>query len=176
MVFVSAGHHAKDSGAVANGYQENKLTMELRDMVVPALKRFLPDVTTDIDSETLGEYLKRIKTGNGSVVCEFHFDAANGKASGTTALVGDDADRLDKMFAAELCGITSEILGIPNRGVKSESESHRGRLGLMRETGTVALLEVCFIDNVSDMAAYQAKKAALANAYAAILYKYEKLI
>lgn len=174
--FISAGHHNKDSGAVGNGYQENKLTMEFRDLVVAeCLKKGLK-VITDKDTETLGEYLRRIQTGSGSVVIEFHFDAATVKtATGTTALVGDDADRLDKAFANELTLATSSILGIKNRGVKSESDSHRGRLGLMREQGTVALLEICFISNENDMKAYQKNKKQLAYAIAGVIEKFENL-
>lgn len=180
MIFASAGHAPysvkKDFGAEGCGYKEALLTIELRGLVCAELDKLGRKYVTDKDTETLGEYLERIQTGSGSVVCEFHFDAYNGTASGSTALVGDDADVLDKAFAQELVDVTASILGIPNRGVKRESESHRGRLGLMREQGTVSLLEVCFIDNSGDMQKYQTKKAELAKAYAAILSKYEDKI
>jgi len=174
--FISAGHHLKDPGAIGNGKKESDLTREFRDMVVPILKCNGVKVITDKDSETLGQYLSRIKTGTGSVVLEFHFDAAihNG-ATGTTCLIGNDADRLDKAFAKELVDATSEILGIRNRGVKSESESGRGRLGLMRESGTVALLEICFITNEDDLKAYDTNKVSLACRIAEIVKKYEDL-
>ncbi|MNR04572.1 N-acetylmuramoyl-L-alanine amidase [compost metagenome] len=134
-------------------------------------------VITDNDDERLGEYLKRIQTGSGSVVLEFHFDAAaSPTATGTTALIGNDADRLDKAFAKELVEATSSILGIKNRGVKSEAESHRGSLGLMREQGIVALLELCFISNPDDLKKYQANKKALAIKVAEIVEHYEKMI
>lgn len=32
--FISAGHHDNDPGAVANGYQENELTKELRNIIL----------------------------------------------------------------------------------------------------------------------------------------------
>src|SRR5690606_22801135 len=111
--FLSAGHHIKDSGAVAIHkiherqitFLENKLTMEVRNGVVASYNKLYGNLTviTDKDEETLSQYLNRIKTGNGSVVCEFHFDSsANSQATGTTAIIGNDATKNDKDFATEL--------------------------------------------------------------------------
>ena len=61
--FISAGHHLKDSGAVGNGYKENELTIEFRNLVVSAcLKRGLK-VITDKDTFELPNFLK----GNGEL-------------------------------------------------------------------------------------------------------------
>lgn len=174
--FISAGHHLRDSGALGTGYQENMETIGFRDLVVTILRAKGLKVITDEDNETLPQYLNRIQTGEGSVVLEFHFDAYNRKASGSTALYGIDADRNDKAFADELVAGCSSIMGIPNRGSISETESHRGRLGLMREKGIVCLLELAFIDNDNDMALYQNKKLDLANFVANVVEKYENLI
>ena len=178
--FISAGHNPNgiktDSGAVGNGYRECDLTVEFRNLVVSACLKKGLKVITDKDTETLAEYLKRIETGSGSVVLEFHFDASsNSSASGSTSIIGNDADRLDKSFAQELVNTTANILGVKNRGVITESDSHRGRLGLMREQGTVCLLELAFISNKSDMEKYQSKKKDLAIFIADIIKKYEDL-
>jgi N-acetylmuramoyl-L-alanine amidase len=174
--FISAGHHLRDSGALGTGVQENLETIEFRDLVVPILRAKGLKVITDNDNETLSQYLTRIQTGEGSVVLEFHFDAYNRSASGSTALYGVDADKNDKAFAAELVAGCSAIMGIPNRGAISETQSHRGRLALMRKKGIVCLLELCFIDNDNDMGKYRAKKLLLANFVANIVEKYENLI
>jgi len=175
--FISAGHNNHDPGASGlNNRTEAAETIKFRDAVVKYCQQKGLKVITDNDEESLAQYLKRIETGEGSVVIEFHFDAFNKTASGTTALVGNDADRLDKMFAQELSTLTSEILGVTNRGVKSESESHRGRLGLMREQGTVCLLEICFIDNAEDMSKYDQNFFSLASGVANIIEKYEKIV
>jgi N-acetylmuramoyl-L-alanine amidase len=181
MIFLSAGHNPKgikkDPGAIGNGYHEADLAVEFRNLVVALLLAKKIQVITDKDDERLGTYLERIKTGNGSVVLEFHFDAAaSSRATGTTALIGNDADRLDKAFAKELVEANALILGIKNRGVISESKSHRGSLGLMREQGTVALLEICFISNPDDLQKYQQNKMSLAYKIAEIIERYEKLI
>ncbi len=46
----------------------------------------------------------------------------------------------------------------------------------MREQGTVALLEVCFITNVNDLKAFQDNKQTLAIELAKIIKRYESLI
>lgn len=181
MIFLSAGHNLNgikpDPGAVGNGFKEAELAVEFRNLVAECLTARGVKFITDKDDEKLAEYLKRIQTGNGSVVIEYHFDAADSPlATGTTSLVGNDADRLDKAFAKELVDSTAKCFGIKNRGVKTEADSHRGSLGLMRETGTVALVELAFISNVNDMKAYQFYKHSLAKIHAEIIERYETLI
>lgn len=181
MIFVSAGHNPGglkvDPGAIGNGKREADLTVEFRNLVTAELSKQGAKFIVDNDNERLGEYLNRVKTGTGSVVLEFHFDAAvNEKATGATVLIEADADYNDKSFAKELLDATTSILGIKNRGVLSEAESHRGRLGLMKEEGILALLEICFISNPSDLSAYEKYKTFLAAKIAAILIKYEALI
>jgi len=181
MIFISAGHNPKgikvDPGAVGNGFHEADLAVEFRNLVAECLKVRGVKFITDKDDEKLAEYLKRIQTGSGSVVVEYHFDAADSPlATGTTSLVGNDADRLDKAFATELVNATAKCFRIKNRGVKTEADSHRGSLGLMRETGTVALVELAFISNVNDLRAYQFYKLSLAKIHAEIIERYEKLI
>ena len=181
MIFISAGHNPKgikkDPGAIGNGFHEADLAVEFRNLVVQELLKRKVKVIIDNDDERLGAYLERIKTGSGSVVLEFHFDAAASPlATGTTSLIGNDADRLDKAFAKELVETCSLVLGIKNRGVLSESGSHRGSLGLMREQGIVSLLELCFISNANDLRKYELNKKQLALKIAEIVERYENLI
>lgn len=184
MVFLSAGHNAisknikQDPGAVGvNGLKEGILTIEFRDLVKKELDLLGVKYITDSDEESLAMYLERIKTGNASVVIEYHFDAAsNPQAGGSTSLVEAEADRLDKLFATEIVNSVSSTLGIRNRGVISEADSHRGRLGLMREEGIICLCELAFITNADDIAKYNAKKKELAKIHAQIILKYENLI
>jgi len=181
MIFISAGHNPKgikiDNGAVGNGYYEANLTIEFRDLVIAEFKRKNVSYVSDKDDERLGQYLERIKTGNASVVLEFHFDASDKPtATGTTSLVGSDADRLDNAFAKELVDITASTLGIKNRGIINEAQSHRGRLGLMRENGIVSLLELCFISNADDLKKYNQNKLGLAKKIADLCIRYDALI
>jgi N-acetylmuramoyl-L-alanine amidase len=181
MIFISAGHNPKgikiDVGAVANGYTEADLAINFRELVELELDKLSAQYVTDNNNERLAQYLERIKTGNASVVLEFHFDASdNPKATGATSIIGVDADRLDIAFAREIVNTTSTILGIKNRGVISEAQSHRGRLGLMRENGIVSLLELCFITNKLDLERYFKNKFVLAREIAKIVVRYEAMI
>lgn len=185
MIFISAGHVLygpnKDPGAVGSGTTEAQETVLLRNLICSHLDAQGAKYIKDNDDESLKEYLKRIQPGNASVVLELHFNAANGKASGVETLIEEEADRLDFAFAKEITDATVESFNTTNwrpanRGVKKESESHRGRLGLMREEGIIGLLEVCFIDNPIEMQAYKKSANEIAKKIAEILIKYDKII
>lgn len=179
MIFLSAGHHFKagkaDPGAVSNGYKENELTRELRDLAVAAILRKGGDVITDKDSETLGEYTSRIKPGSGSVVCEIHFNAsANPQATGTESLFKTGADLMSRQLSAEISKMVSGLTGLRDRGAKSEEESARGKLAILRtKAGLSCLPEICFISNKTDMEKYQAAKHEIAECLADILIIYD---
>ena len=185
MKFVSSGHcdvkgPNYDPGASGvNKRTEGHETVRIRNKVLEILKeRGYTDFIKDGDSESLKQYLARIRPGDGSVVVEFHFNAFNGKATGTEVVVSDNSDRLDRAFAQELADATGCILNLTKRsgGVITESQTHRGRLGIMRETGIVALVEVCFIDNPEDMKKFDTHFDTLCSAYADIIIKYDNLI
>ena len=189
MKFISAGHCSKpgstfDSGAVGvNNRLEASETVKIRNAVIALLKQQgHTDIIQDADGESLGQYLTRIQPGTASVTVEFHFDAFNKVASGTTGIVSATPTVNSIAFAKELAKATSTILGIPVRdrgtgkGYITETDSNRGRLGLMRKAGTVCLLEVCYIDNPNDIAKYDADFDRLIAEYARIIQKYDVMI
>ncbi len=177
--FVSAGHHKNDSGAVNKelNLKEADLTIEFRDMVIAELEKLGATYTKDKDDETLGQYLSRIRPGYASVTVDYHFDSStNPKATGSTSIVANKANKNSKALAKEMVKTTSKILGIRNRGVIPESKTYRGRLGILRKEGVVVVHEIGFISNASDMAAYEANKLELAKAHALLIKKYDDLI
>lgn len=183
-IFVSGGHHAKDSGAVSKDGKttEFKYCASFRDMVVAEIKAIRPDikVITDQDYETLSQYLTRIKTGSGSVVIEPHLNsAANKSATGTEVLIADNHTKNSALMAAEMSQAIANAFGLKNRGVKTESQSARGKLALVRKDGTTVLPELGFISNEQVDLVFlndPCKKAAAAKAVAMIAIKYEDLI
>lgn len=183
MKFISAGHcnvrgPNYDPGApgVDKRWEANE-AVKLRNRVIELIKcKGHKDIISDLDDERLSKYLDRIKTGTGSIVCEFHFNAFNGKATGVEMLVQEDADKMDLACAKELLDTTVSLTGLVSRGVKKESQSQHKRLALMRESGIVVLVEVCFIDNPNDMKAYDKAFEQLCQGYADILIKYDNLI
>lgn len=183
MKFISAGHcitHGPnfDPGApgVNNRWEANE-TVKVRNRVIEIIRsKGYKDILQDADTESLQQYLNRIQTGNGSMVAEFHFNAGPAAATGTETLIEIDADHIDKACAKEFTDTTARILGVKNRGVKTEADTRHKRLALMKEQGIVVLIEICFISNAKDMAAFDLNFEKLCQAYADLLIKYDNFI
>lgn len=182
MIFVSSGHNSKsitikqDAGATGNGHKEGDLTIEFKHLVQAELTKLGCKYVSDTEEENLKTYLDRIQTGKASVVIEYHFDAGSSSDNGTTGVIEEEADRLDRLFTKTITDATSNILRVINRGLITEAESHRGRLGLMREEGIICLAELCFITNKNDIDAYHKHKVQLAQVHAGIIKQYEDLL
>ena len=175
-IFLTAGHHLKDPGAVGNGYKENGLTIEIRNMIAERIRDLDPSVLIwlDDDRDTLGQVISKINklAKSEDYHLELHFDASiYPKASGCTSLVAKGARQKSIDFGKELSELGSKILNVPNRGVKSEEESHRGRLGILHTAASSVLYEVGFISNTSDMSNYQEWKEWLADDFARVIIK-----
>lgn len=174
MIFLSAGHHAKDSGSVSKYGVERDLAIELRNMVEAHLKTAKADYRVDNDNETLSQYLNRIKPGSGSVVVEIHWNsAASSTATGTEVFIANNHNKISKELATELTQTISKRLGIRDRGVKTEKQSARGSLAFVKKPGATALIEVCFLSNEDDMRRYQENKCEIAKDIADILIKFD---
>lgn len=180
MIFLSAGHHFNpgkpDPGAVGNGYHENALTKELRDLIYTEILKRGGSVIMDKDSETLGQYLARIKPGSGSVLCEVHFNAsANASATGTETIYRAGGNTDSVSLAKQTAQAVATIMGIPNRGAKDETQSHRGTLAVLHTAAGISVLpEICFISNPNDMAKYQINKQKIAEVFADLLVEFDK--
>ena len=177
MIFLLAGHHKNDSGAVSGDLKENELNRELQQLVLKRLEQLSPqtEVYTDPFDLTLSQVIKQVKSKATAddVLLEIHFDSAvNVSATGSTAIVANNARFRSQNIAKDLVEITSSILNISNRGVWNEKKSNRGRLGVLHTAANSVLLEVGFIVNKSDMASYEKHKHWLADDIARILLKY----
>jgi N-acetylmuramoyl-L-alanine amidase len=168
-VFISAGHSnvaGKDRGAASSDgkYIEGVIVAKYREKLVKKLRSIGVVVTVDDNDSILSHTLAffRNKTTKNSIVIDIHTNASgNIKATGTENLVPNDATETELLLAKELVDAQSEILGIQLRGnfkgfkgVRSESESHHGRLGWMRLTGENILLELFFISNPNDVSSF----------------------
>lgn len=178
MIYLSAGHHNSDSGAVANGYKESDLTKEVRNLTVKNLDP--KTIIQDKDSENNSQYQSRIKPGSGSVVFDIHFNSGQSIATGVECFVNAsdfmDKNSLSFKLASEVCEITTKTLGIKNRGVKVEGASQHSRIGILNlKAGISVLWEVAFISNVSDMAQFNTKKEQLTKEIASLLKKYDAM-
>lgn len=178
VIFPSAGHHDNDPGAVYNGVKEADKTKEFRNLISNCLSAKNHAHIMDQDAETNAQYQNRIKPGSGSVLLDIHFNAhSNTTATGTEMIIANNANSLSKQMAQELADGTACILGIANRGVKTEAQTARGKIGILNlNAGIAVLAEICFISNPNDMQRYESCKNELAAFYADVLIKYDNLI
>lgn len=180
VIFPSAGHHDKDPGAISpnSKMKEADLTKEFRNLVTQFLEELNAKFITDKDNETNSQYQSRIKPGTGSVILDVHFNAsANPLANGTEMIVNNNASDLSIQMAEELAKGTAQILGIKNRGVKTERDTARGRIGILNlKAGISVLAEICFLTNAEDITKYFHNKEELACFYAQTLIKYDNMV
>ena len=94
---------------------------------------------------------------------DIHFNAhSNPQARGTETIVSDHATTLELRFASHLAHTTAHALGIPLRGIKSESQTPHHRLAILHITPQSIILEVCFCTSLEDVEAYRNNREKLA--------------
>lgn len=179
-IFVSAGHTntpGRDRGASGNGFIEGALNEEFRELLLFELKLLGVKGISDGKNTILSESIRffKNKTSTNSIVLDIHFNAATPKATGTETLIPKISSKFERELAEKLSATIGNTLGIQlrgRRGVKTEADSHHGRLGWMRLKGENILLEICFITNKKDIKSYQTNKYLLAKKIAKILFDY----
>lgn len=178
--FPIAGHSDKDPGAMYNGRIEAVETKKARELFIKHFPKGRGELIPDHDWETNRQLQSRIKPAGGSVVLDIHFNAGSPTATGTECFVNardyKDRNSMSYKMADEICKATAEILGIANRGVKPETATRHGRLGILNlGAGCSVLWEICFISNVIDMKQWDAKQDALMKRIAEIGQKYDDM-
>lgn len=154
-VYLIAGHHAKDPGAVSDGFKENEWTISVRDGIKYFLNKYYPEINvlTDDDNKTLAEVIKWIKEGEGdnSLVYDIHLNSAsNNTATGVESFIADNHSKKSELMAQGVNKVISTITGLKDRGVKTESSSKRGKLGILRTKSPAVIIELGFINNPLD--------------------------
>lgn len=166
-IFISAGHGGGDPGAAANGKTEAAVVLEFRDIVAHYLGVAQVAFSTDGEkgeNKPLRDAVKMFSKRD--VAVEFHLNAAASPvATGVETLSAEK----DKAFGADICRVVSSQLGIANRGAKGESSGQHSRLAFVQAGGVI--VELFFITNKNDLAAYEAVKWVLAKEIAKALVK-----
>ena len=183
-IFISAGHSNKpgrDRGASGNGFIEGELTVELRNLIVTELNKLGIKPVVDQDDSILSQtinFFRNLATKT-CIVLDIHWNAATPAATGTETLIPSENTEFERRLAAKLSEVVADRLKIRLRGnhagfkgVKTEAQSHHGRLGWMRLTGENVLMEICFITNKNDMDSYQIEKLTLAKDIAKVLFDF----
>jgi N-acetylmuramoyl-L-alanine amidase len=165
---VTAGHGAADPGAVRDGITERDLMTELRDIVASKLQMMGHTVRTDGGRGINLPLTMALQLIRGSAAAiELHTNAHTNPAATGVEVISLPAQAEQARAVAR--GIAG-VLGIPLRGAGGwidQSQTKRGRLGFVNSGGMV--VEVFFISNPADLAAYQARKWMVATAIAKAL-------
>ena len=159
IVIIDPGHgmsnrkpRVYDPGACSGGHTEAGIVMdwanELREIILACGHKV---VRTRVDEKDPCPVSRRddiAASYGGDVMISLHCNAANGKASGAETFYRGAADReMAKKLTDAVCG----VLGIPNRGPKTEKDSQHASLAVM-EFEQCWLIELGFIDNSEDRA------------------------
>lgn len=181
-IYLIAGHHNNDPGAVGEHYKLNKITeaaftMEQRDLIYDELKAHNNigkdfNVVLDNDKDDLRTVIKKLNdvVKPNDIVVDLHFNAFNTKATGTEVIIPSINSRLERELAKDITDILSDVMQIPNRGVKTEASLGR-RIGILHGKGNRILIETMFIDNPSDVTSYVKNKFIIAQEIAILLEK-----
>jgi N-acetylmuramoyl-L-alanine amidase len=180
-LYLIAGHHHNDPGAVSNHaslggrVKEADLTIELRGLIKMYFELYNDNpVVIDNDSHVLSRVISEIASTikRDDIMVDIHFNAFNGRATGVEVIVPRISSAKERNLADNICINLADIMKIPNRGVKGEDKTARGRIGILAGTGNRILIEVCFKDNPVDMLAYQKNKHLVADSIAQSIEKY----
>lgn len=167
--WLVAGHGDGDPGAVSGNRKESEYTRDLCYDIVDYCSNYGINVSLydpEKDLYKSREYGKFIK---GDEVLEVHFNAFNGKAYGTELLINSkfNADELDRKIYTIMGKVFFQ------RGIKGRSD-----LANMNNFSTKGvgyrLLEVCFIDNDSDISKYNESYNTIVSALGFAICSYMK--
>ena len=164
-LYISAGHSASDPGAVGNGHTETDIVLAFRDAVADELRDKVVFAKDGERGQNLPLRKAVQQASSHDVAVEFHCNAAaSASATGVETLSHPD----DYPLGQALCEAISDTLGIANRGAKGEASGQHSRLAFV-STGGGIIVELFFISNPDDVAAYFRHKRALAQAVARVL-------
>ncbi|WP_204106646.1 MULTISPECIES: N-acetylmuramoyl-L-alanine amidase [Spirulina sp. CCY15215] len=155
---IDMGHNAPpDTGAVGIR-REDDLTKAVGTQVIAKLQNLgysVVNCNPSWASSVLDSLRKRVQAANSNrvdIYVSIHFNAFNGRASGTEVFATSSAGR--KIAAPVLNNVVA--LGYYNRGVKNGSH-----LYVLKNTAMPAILvECCFIDSRRDMDLYNTESMA----------------
>jgi len=156
-IFIDAGHNHSgwNTGAAGNGMREQDITFD----VSAGLSRILsaagcgtklsrPTMETNLGRDNASSINTRWQMANdwnADYFISIHVNAGGGTGAETFIAATKQNDRA---FAQTVNDTYAESIGIRNRGVKLDSSTGHGSLGVLRSTGMPAiLLELAFIDS-----------------------------
>lgn len=177
LIAVIAGHRGKGTGAVGI-IDEAVENVEMRNLICEELEQYGTPFVTDSITDTLNEIVSTLRAmlKKYDIALDIHFNSCGDPAVGGTECIVPNRYTCDEwQIAEELLDGTCAILGTKNRGIKTEQQTPHERLAMLSNFDACnILIEICFVNNKSDVKAYKAKKGELAKFYAEVLHKWSR--
>ena len=173
IVFLSAGHSNKDSGAVSKtGVKEADLVVKFRNAVAHYLSQH-NDIHLRLDGwgNTNLPLSEAVKLIDGSdVAIEFHMNAATSEqANGVESIsLVKDKEISKQLSKAVSDAFESRLRG--DNGWLDQSKSARGKLAYVSNGGII--VELAFISNPKELAKFEDKYWVAAKAVAEVILNY----
>jgi N-acetylmuramoyl-L-alanine amidase len=101
------------------------------------------------DSTPVGRRDDMAKANNCTHLLSIHCNAFNSSASGVEVFYRDGTDLV---FATKVLDALVLATGLPNRGLRKESDSQHARLAVLEFVPPACLMEIGFLDNPTDRA------------------------
>ena len=151
-VFIGVGHGGSDPGAVANGFNEKDLNLDIALACQAELARHGVSVLmsrTKDENDTLNDEIKECNAYNPDLAVDIHNNAGGGDGAEAFYHYGGGKS---KTLAENILGEIVKI-GQNSRGAKIRKGSDgRDYYGFIRETVAPAVIVECaFVDNKTDM-------------------------
>ena len=169
---ISAGHSANDPGAVANGYTEAAITLEMRDRVASRLTEMRHTVFMDGDvAENLPLKQALALVQGTDLAVELHCNAAvNAQATGVEVIAPPALKLVAQRIARAIAAETDQKLR-GQGGWIDQAQSFHGRLAFVKAGGLI--VEMVFVTNAADMRRFMDAKERVAMAIAGAMCGYE---
>ena len=177
LIAVIAGHRGQGTGAVGI-IDEAVENVEMRNLICEELAQKGTQFVTDSVKSSLSEVVAHLRAmlQKYDIALDIHFNSCGDPSVGGTEVIVPNRYTCDEWeIARELLDGTCAILGTKNRGIKTEQQTPHKRLAMLSNYDACnILLEICFVNNKTDIASYKKHKGELAKAYAEILHKWSR--
>jgi N-acetylmuramoyl-L-alanine amidase len=160
-LITSHAGHTVGGGARGSGYEESVVARQFNDLLMKALTsvgQHVVDTTDNVgksQSQNVANLVRNCNAypKNGRLDISLHLNAGGG--TGVEVLYYDQRE-----LAANVSAVIAETCGFKNRGAKQRKD-----LAVLKGTNAPAILiELCFIDNASDMDIFMSNMQEVANA------------
>ncbi len=163
---VHGGHNNIAVGVRKGSYKEEVLADALAKRVAELTgARYIPQDKGDVN-QNLAYFVREMDKKRGANL-SIHFNAFNGSAHGTESF-SYQGDSVGNSISTNMSKKVSDTLGTFNRGNK-----HAPLYVIDRSIDVTTLVEICFLDNDSDMKKYMAKREEVAHAIASCYDNYK---